>query len=550
MIGTPRPGGIPHGRGLQLLVLSAAAVLVLASGPRAARVPDVPGLIGGALAWLLASSTDLGPARTGHPQLTAVLHDPTRPEALIGWASSHGLSVQWRPGDDWAYIEGAPANVASAFGVAVHDYRSRSGQVFYASAQQPSVPAPVRGEVTALGRILGYRPHPHVAKPANLPLDVPKGALTPDQLLTTYNASPLSAAGLGGQGINVVLFEGLHTDGYTQEELDTFATTMGLPKFTPQVLPPGAKPGPKVEGEATMDLEVVHAIAPFAHLVVIDADSMQGSLFAAITNMFELADRQVPGAVWSSSIGFGCDTDSKFTAADLAPVRQALATAETHGTSALDASGDTAGFDCKASNGDWDTPPGPSDRGLDVFASLPEMTDVGGTSVSTDDNGTWLAEETWIDSPMTQGTGGGVSHLFDRPPWQTVSSPEDATKRLTPDVAADADPTTGMKIYCSCNPPPGWSAGGGTSQSAPIWAGLTALMDQYLLAHGGHALGALNPLLYQVNAHGALPAFHDVAAGGNGIYNAGTGFDLTTGLGTPDTDNLVHDLLDIQRAGG
>ena len=122
-----------------------------------------PAVIGGPLTFLLAGSTDLGPA-TGQVRVTAALNDTRRPETLMAWASSNGLSVRWRPGDNWAVIEGAPTAVADTFGVSVHNYRGRRGQVFYASPQQPSVPASVQGEVSGLGRILGYTPH-HMARP-------------------------------------------------------------------------------------------------------------------------------------------------------------------------------------------------------------------------------------------------------------------------------------------------------------------------------------------------------------------------------------------------
>lgn len=95
-----------------------------------------------------------------------------------------------------------------------------------------------------------------------------------------------------------------------------------------------------------------------------------------------------------------------------------------------------------------------------------------------------------------------------------------------------------------------FSHGGGTSQSAPIWAALTALMNEYLTAHGGQAIGGqMNKVLYEVAHSGARPAFHDVILGGNAVYNAAVGYDVVTGLGTPDTDALVHDILDAQRSG-
>ena len=90
--------------------------------------------------------------------------------------------------------------------------------------------------------------------------------------------------------------------------------------------------------------------------------------------------------------------------------------------------------------------------------------------------------------------------------------------------------------------------GGGTSQSAPIWAGLAAVMTQYLLANGGQPLGDLNPMLYRMAAGAPLPGFRDVVLGGNAVDTAGPGYDLVTGLGTPDIDNMVRNVLVLQKA--
>jgi kumamolisin len=75
------------------------------------------------------------------------------------------------------------------------------------------------------------------------------------------------------------------------------------------------------------------------------------------------------------------------------------------------------------------------------------------------------------------------------------------------------------------------------------------LMNQFLVQNGGHPIGNMNPLLYRVAPNAARPGFHDVIVGGNAIYEAVPGYDLVTGLGTPNTDNLVRDILDIQNGG-
>ncbi|MGY4647473.1 kumamolisin [Mycobacterium sp. URHB0021] len=524
-------------RHVSVLALIAVAVSVLVSDLHRGPGFDRPGTITGPYAYLLASSTDLGLSHRGQTQLTAALRDGGRPQQLYGWADRNGLAVRWRPGEDWAVVEGTAERVASAFRVEVHDYRGMRGQLFYASPQQPDIPDQLRGEVAELGRILGYTPH-RTNRPDFIPLDVPDRGLTPTALRNSYNLGRLAADGFTGKGTTIVFFA---FDGFDQSDLDMFADDYRLPRFTPTLV--GGQPS-EPRGETTMDLEVAHAIAPDATMVVINArPTVEGDgAFEKISDMFESADRQFPGAVWSFSIGWGCD--KLHTAADLAPVRSALRTAHSHGTTAFNASGDLAGMECRGGQ-DWSSPPGPSDIGLDSVASLPEMTDVGGTTLSTDATGRWLAEQTWFDVPLSIGTGGGVSSLFDRPDWQRgVARDQDPGRRLTPDVAAVADPFTGVQIVLNQQQ----VVGGGTSQSAPIWAGMAAVMNQYLVANGGRLIGDLNPMLYRIAAGAALPGFRDITLGGNAVADAGPGYDMVTGLGSPDVDNLVRNILVLQKA--
>ena len=499
-------------------------------------------LIGGPYARLLTAAAELGPAQEERVQITAALSRPAEPVRLDGWSSHHGLAVRWQPGEDWAVIEGPPAKVAAAFDVEVNDYRIHrgpdAGRVFYASPQQPRIPAEARGEVIGLGRILGYLPH-RVALPPTPPLDVPDSGLLPNQLLTAYNAAELAEAGHTGRGTTVVVFA---FDGYDQEDMDLFSDLFDLPRFSPEVV--GGMPTQR-SGEATMDLQVLHAVAPDARLVLVNARPSfeESGGLVKVGEMLRAADRQFPGAIWSLSIGWGCER--LFTAADLAPVRSATAAALRNGTTAFVASGDLAGLECKGGH-DWSDPPSPDDVGVDAVAALPEMTAVGGTRLSTDADGRWLAEQAWYDVPLTQGSGGGVSQLFGRPKWQNVpagAGPPEA--RLIPDIAAVADPFTGVKHVFQRQV----RVGGGTSQSAPIWAGLAAIMNDLLTSTGAAPLGELNPLLYRVARSSALPGFRDVRYGGNAVTPSGReGYDTVTGLGSPNVDNLVRAIL-LARSG-
>src|SRR4029079_6755661 len=121
-----------------------------------------------------------------------------------------------------------------------------------------------------------------------------------------------------------------------------------------------------------MDLQVAHAIAPDARLVFVNArPTLEGDgAYEKIGRLFSEADRRYPGAVWSLSIGWACD--SMVNAVDLVPVEAAFAKAQAHGTTAFDATGDKAGLECKGAD-EWSSPPGPDDVGLDAISSLPTM---------------------------------------------------------------------------------------------------------------------------------------------------------------------------------
>jgi len=508
--------------------------VVFAAGCHGAPVPDAQ--IDGPYGDLLASSTDLGPAGDERVQLTAALHETRRPERLFAWAGENGLSVRWRAGDAWAVVEGPAAAMSAALGIDVHDYRGQRGQLFYAAPQQPAVPEAVQADVAELGRVLSYTPH-RESRPPMVPAEVPDQGLSPSDVVRTYNIAPLREAGNTGRGTTVVVFA---FDGFDQADLDSYSSMFNLPPFTPEVV--GGQPSAP-RGEATMDLEVIHAIAPDAKTVLVNArPTVEGEgAYQKIAQMLEDADRRYPGAVWSFSIGWGCD--KLITAADLVPVRAALVKAQANGTAAFDASGDLAGLECKGGD-EWSSPPHADNVGLDAVASMPEMTNVGGTTLSTDASGRWLAEQAWFDAPLSQGTAGGVSSLYDRPAWQGLMAFNPGTKqRLTPDISAVADPFTGLKIVFNDQV----IVGGGTSQSAPLWAGIAAVMNQYLGENGGRSLGDLNPLLYKIAEGSRLPAFRDIVLGGNAVATAGPGYDLVTGLGTPDVNNLAQSILVLQK---
>jgi subtilase family serine protease len=119
-------------------------------------------------------------------------------------------------------------------------------------------------------------------------------------------------------------------------------------------------------------------------------------------------------------------------------------------------------------------------------------------------------------------------------------------RRGVPDVAGDADPSTGLAFYTKGH---GWDLAGGTSASAPLWAAFMAIADQM----AGHPLGFINSALYKLATSSAYTQdFNDIASGDNSInrdgvhvtgYRAVAGWDPVTGLGTPILDKLLPDLI-------
>ncbi len=545
-VGGSRSGGAESSRRARRLALLGCVVAMLASGPAAsgttdallARPPAVPrSAAGSALAgvpdpswWtsMLASSYDLGPSRSSRVDVVVTL-GPRQEGALNTWASTHGFATNLFAGGGVAVIAGRPASLGRAFQVSIHDFRAADGQRFYAARGVASLPPALRPVVTGVGRISSFY---------QVTSDyVPGGALLPGGLLKAYDATPLRSGGFAGGGETVVAFE---VDGFSARDLSAFQRQyLPASQRSTKLTVVGGQAGPS-SGESNLDLETLMEIAPQAHLVYFNLLHNLGAnetLTAALLRGFKAVASSYPGAIWSLSLGF---CEKAFGFADLHALDLVLAEAESHGTTVFASSGDSGGLECTPQN--WGPIPTQQDVGVQVPAVLPLVTGVGGTTLSVTSSGAYAGETTWTDPALSQGTGGGVSTLFAQPSWQVgpgLPTPSGSRPRQVPDVSADANPDTGNAIVSGGSN----SVGGGTSLSAPIWAGLTALIDGYLRRNGRAPLGFANPALYRLAAGGArYTAFHDVTIGGNDIYTAGAGYDPVTGLGSPDAWNLARDL--------
>ena len=453
-------------------------------------------------------------------------------EPLLHDLGTASLTPYWRLGNDWVLVSGRVEDVGGALSVQLRRYIARSGVEFIAPTTTPSVPAAWRPLVRGLDVLNGY--------PRAGSMAVRAGGMTPNDVVTAYNMRPLHELGIDGSGQTVVVT--VPGDGYRQAALDEFTSRFGLPPLTlvskaddPLMIEAGA--------ELEMDVETIHAIAPGARILV------YASAKTSIGSMLEIQDRAVvenPGAILSQSWGW-CEPITPTAVLDANEAIYELA-AEAR-TTAFFSSGDNGAFSCLTENDDWGRPPSDDRIGAHMGASMPGITSVGGTRLSLREDGSYYHETAWTWPAGTSGSGGGHSTYYAQPPWQFgpgIPEPVEGAKRLYPDIAADAE--SGMAIYLTKY---GWTTGGGTSQSVPIWAGMTALINGYLARQELPPVGFLTPLLYQLARDPQpFPPFHDIVQGSNLVEPTVSGYDTTTGLGSPDAWNLARDLEQLLRASG
>ncbi|HVN62980.1 MAG TPA: S53 family peptidase, partial [Gaiellaceae bacterium] len=240
-------------------------------------------------------------------------------------------------------------------------------------------------------------------------------------------------------------------------------------------------------------------------------------------------------------------------------LRSAFKNAQRHNVTVLGASGDEGSTDYQLNLEDLYTTQVNSWPSSD-----PLVTSVGGTQMNLDDQGNHLSPDVvWNDSPIgiQAASGGGPSHVFDRPDFQDGVRSVVGHARGTPDISMNAAVDGGVWVYYTfVTPSSPFHIFGGTSAATPEFAGIVAMADE--LAH--QPLGWLNDALYQLRDHGRSGSgVVDVTQGNNDIgpftnsdgntyevpgYAAGPGYDLATGLGTLDAATFVPAL--ARAAGG
>ncbi len=427
------------------------------------------------------------PATTSERARRTAATRPTegRNRAVRAWLDDHGFTVEGAT--DWTVTARGPAHLL-----------------------ERRLPPALRASVQAVAR--------DSAQPVRRRA-VPTG-YAPETVRQAYAATG------DGAGATVATIQ---FSGWRARDTDVYANAAGI------ALAPGQITTVPVAGaradqsddmggdfEVALDVEAILGGAPSARQLVFVAPNTTAGVIAAYDAVATRAEREGLTAV-SVSWG-GCELDTP--PALIASVEQSLARMVAAGATVLAASGDAGAYDCSTDS------PDPR-RSVDYPASSPSVLAVGGTTLRRSGDG-WT-ETAWSDPAEPAGTGGGLSARFPAPPWQAGLVADG--RRGVPDLAAVADPATGLGVFGpDAEGRRRWQVAGGTSLSAPLLAGQLASTVVGL----GRTLG-LGRLHVPFYAHPA--AFRDIVTGDNLRERAGPGYDLATGLGSPQWTALAAYLL-------
>ncbi|HVN06371.1 MAG TPA: protease pro-enzyme activation domain-containing protein [Bryobacteraceae bacterium] len=477
---------------------------------------------------------------------------------ITAWLGDFGLTVDYTARARNAVVfAGSVGQVGRAFGVEIHRYQV-NGEQHYANANSPTIPAAFDGLVVGIRGLDNFRLKPRLVRYAQPRETMSGGAhqLAPGDVATIYDITPLYNAGITGKGATIAVVG--QTD-IIMSDIEAFHTMFGLPPNDPTVKLFGNKdPGIlKSSGdlsEADLDLELSGALAPNATIIYVNSTDVVNSLQYAI-------DQNLAPIV-STSYG-DCELDEGSAGSQALELVAEQANAQ--GQTIFAASGDSGAADCF---GIGDGPTIDNALSVDVPASLPEVTGVGGTEFQESSGSYWstqnssdltsalsyIPEISWNDSSIDgspAASGGGASAYFSKPSWQSATGVPDDGKRDVPDVSMSASADHDGYVIVSGGQT---QIIGGTSVGGPQFAGIAALLSQYLVANGlesSASLGNINPQLYALAP--VTGVFHDITTGNNKVvpcstpnctgtaigYNAGVGYDQVTGIGSVDVYNLV-----------
>jgi kumamolisin len=458
---------------------------------------------------------------------------------LSTWLKSQGFKIIETSEDHTSvYAKATVAQIEKSLGVKMQKVTYK-GKTKPSAASAPKLPRDVGDAVIAIDGLQPWiqavkhnvprNKARSVAPPqANTPVPRAASVTLPTykiiDILKAYDADGLQVTGVG-QTIAILI------DTFPEmTDLQLFWQKNGLAVQPTQIqlinVQGATTKLPPREGEETLDAEWASGIAPGATVRVYATGSLRYTDIDRALDRIYL-DAQKSGGPRHLSISLGLREDL-VSPNELKVEATKFLKLAAIGVTTFVSSGDAGSNPDASGHGRSDN----NDNHVEYEASDPYVIAVGGTTLQFDPNsGKVLSETAWNDS------GGGVSAWAanPRPSWQNSYSQIDSPLRLVPDVSSVADPNPGAFVILNKKE---WPVGG-TSWSAPMWAGFCALIAEAREKQGKPPLGFLAPKLYQLQAN---TGFRDVTSGSNGAYQAGTGWDPVTGLGVPNVKMLIQEL--------
>ncbi len=524
-------------------------------------------------------------------------------QIVSAWLQSNGFKVnRVSNGKSVIEFSGTAGQVQNAFHTEIHKYLV-NGELHWANASDPEIPAALAPVVAGMAtlhnftkksQLLSSGEHFEATDRSGLRPEFTSStglhAISPADFAKIYNLGAVYRAGIYGYGSTIAV---VGRSNINFSDVKSFGNYFDLYFSTPTVLVNGSDHGDLgggEEAEAVLDVSWSWAIAPWANIKLVVSQSTNTTDGVDFSEEY-IIDNNL-GDVMTESFS-SCETGETQSSISLhlSLAQQAAAQGITYAV----ASGDSGAEGC-----DYQSEPSATGPlSVNVLASTPYTIAVGGTQFNENGNNaqywnsanagygesaiSYIPENVWNESCTSGGVnpcptgyspglwavGGGASALFPKPAWQTgvAGIPNDGARDV-PDIsftAAEHDPYL-ICLAGSCTP--GILGGArfygvnGTSAATPAFAGVMALVVEKTHDRQGQAASVLYQLaaaedLSACNASNtsALPAsnciFNDITAGNNvvpgeagygtnsGSYQAGSGYDLATGLGSLNVGNLV-----------
>ncbi len=497
-------------------------------------------------------------------------------QRVSAWLQSQGFAVTSVSNSrNEISFDGTVSQVEVTFQTEIHNYLV-NGEIHFANATNPSVPAALAGSVLAIGHLHDFAPKPRAKVRPHLTSYVSGNHfITPGDFATIYDVAPLYSAGSDGTGQKIAI---IGQSSVNTTDLNNFRSAAGLPASTVQMVVLPTTTSTRCagdEGESDLDLEWSGGVAKNATIVFVYAGLSSGDTCTSRNgkSVWDALDYAVQNKVApfiSTSYGFcegGATGQSGVGPAFASTVQGWAQQANAQGQTIAAASGDFGAADCEPNSTDSSGASATQGLAVDIPAAIPEVTGMGGNTFNGDAAGTltgtapktnanattywsgttgsvdtissalsYIPEVAWNDTVADLATpggtisasGGGASIFFAKPSWQTGTGVPADGKRDVPDLSIASSPNHDGYLVCSEDASDGSIQASctsgfrtGTGGTFNVVGGtsvaaptFSAILALVNQALGTSGLGNVNPNLYSFAAS-TPSAFHDVTSGNN-----------------------------------